>query len=240
MTSTGKIYLVPTPIGNLEDLTSRALKTLTEVDLVACEDTRHTGQLLSRLNIKKKLISYHEHNEHERANELISRAKEGLSIAIVSDAGSPGISDPGFRVVRAAIENEIQVVPLPGANSIIPALSASGLPTDRFFFEGYLSHKSSARLRRLEQLKDFPHTLVFFESPFRIAKSLNDMLTVFGQRQASVAREISKIHEEFIRGSLDNIFKVCSSRNIKGEIVVVVAGTSFTDKFGTENNEQTE
>ena len=240
MTSTGKIFLVPTPIGNLEDLTSRALKTLTEVDLVACEDTRHTGQLLSRLNIKKKLISYHEHNEHERANELVSRAKEGLSIAIVSDAGSPGISDPGFRVVRAAIENEIQIVPLPGANSIIPALSASGLPTDRFFFEGYLSHKSSARLRRLEQLKDFPHTLVFFESPFRIAKSLNDMLSVFGPRQASVAREISKIHEEFIRGSLDIIVKICSSRNIKGEIVVVVAGTSFTDKFGTENNEQTE
>ena len=240
MTTPGKLYLVPTPIGNLEDITSRALKTLTEVDLVACEDTRHTGQLLSRLNIKKKLISYHEHNEQERAIELVNQIKDGLSVAVVSDAGSPGISDPGFRVVRAAIENDIQVVPLPGANSIIPALTASGLPTDRFFFEGYLSHKSSARLRRLEQLKDFRHTLVFFESPFRIVKSLSEMLTVFGPRQASVAREISKLHEEFIRGSLDNIVKVCSSRKIKGEIVVVVAGTSFTDKSKPENDEQTE
>src|SRR3990172_13237144 len=130
MTVPGKLYLVPTPIGNLEDMTSRAVRTLTEVDLVACEDTRHTGQLLSRLNIKKKLVSYHEHNEQERAAELVSRMKDGLSVAVVSDAGSPGISDPGFRIVRAAIENDIQVVPLPGANSIIPALTASGLPTD--------------------------------------------------------------------------------------------------------------
>ena len=240
MTTPGRLYLVPTPIGNLEDMTSRAVKTLTDVDLVACEDTRHTGQLLSRLNIKKKLVSYHEHNEQERAAELVSRMKDGLSVAVVSDAGSPGISDPGFRIVRAAIENDIQVVPLPGANSIIPALTASGLPTDRFFFEGYLSHKSSARLRRLEQLKDLPHTLVFFESPFRIIKSLNDMLTIFGPRQSCVAREISKLHEEFIRGSLDNIVKVCSPRKIKGEIVVVVAGTSFTDKSRPESDEQTE
>ncbi|MGH8014574.1 MAG: 16S rRNA (cytidine(1402)-2'-O)-methyltransferase [Candidatus Zixiibacteriota bacterium] len=222
--------MVPTPIGNLEDLTERALKVLSEVDLVACEDTRHTGQLLSRLNIKKKLISYHEHNEFERANNLIQMLKNGESVAVVSDAGSPGISDPGFRVVRAAIENNIQVVPLPGANSIIPALIASGLPTDRFLFEGYLSHKSAARKRRLEELRDFPHTLIFFESPFRIGKCLENMLEVFGDRQVSVARELTKIHEEFIRGKLDKVVKNVSSRKIKGEIVIVVAGKSFTDK----------
>lgn len=240
MTTPGKLYLVPTPIGNLEDITSRALKTLSEVDSVACEDTRHTGQLLSRLNIKKKLISYHEHNEHERAVELVNQIKEGHSVAVVSDAGSPGISDPGFRIVRAAIENEIQIIPLPGANSIIPALTASGLPTDRFFFEGYLSHKSAARIRRLEQLKDFPHTLIFFESPFRIAKSLNDMLTVFGPRPGCVAREISKLHEEFIRGSLDSIVKVCSARKLKGEIVVVIAGAAFNHKSKPVTDEETE
>ncbi len=230
MTPSGKLYLVPTPIGNLEDLTVRAQKVLSEVDLVACEDTRHTGQLLSRLGLKKKLISYHEHNEHERALELVNQIKEGLSVAVVSDAGSPGISDPGFRVVRAAIENEITVVPLPGANSIIPALTSSGLPTDRFFFEGYLSHKSAARTKRLEQLKEFPHTMVFFESPFRIAKCLGDMSKVFGDRPASVAREISKIHEEFIRGNLPLLWEAVSARSLKGEIVIVVAGTSYTEK----------
>jgi len=230
MTPSGKLYLIPTPIGNLEDLTPRAQKVLSQVDLVACEDTRHTGQLLSRLNIKKRLVSYHEHNEQERAGDLIKQIKQGISVAVVSDAGSPGISDPGFRVVRLAIENEIAVVPLPGANSIIPALTASGLPTDRFFFEGYLSHKSAARTKRLEQLKDLPHTLVFFESPFRIAKCIGDMSKVFGDRPACVARELSKIHEEFIRGKLPMLAEIIPSRTIKGEIVIVVAGVSYTEK----------
>ena len=231
MTSPGKLYLVPTPIGNLEDLTHRAERVLSEVDLIACEDTRHTGQLLSRLNIKKKLISYHEHNEHSRANDLMSQIKNGQSVAVVSDAGSPGISDPGYRVVRAAVENGIDIVPLPGANSIIPALTASGLPTDRFFFEGYLSHKSAARQRRLEQLKDFQHTLVFFESPFRIIKCLADMLKILDDRKACVAREITKLHEEFIRGKLSEILKIMSPRRVKGEIVVVVAGALFSEKI---------
>jgi len=240
MSSTGKLYLVPTPIGNLEDITIRAQKVLSDVDLIACEDTRHTGQLLSKLNIKNRLISYHEHNEHERAAELIEQLNQGKSVAVVSDAGSPGISDPGFRIVRAAIENKIDIVPLPGANSIIPALTASGLPTDRFFFEGYLSHKSAARTRRLGQLKDFPHTMIFFESPFRISKSLNDMLNVLENRPACVAREISKMHEEFIRGNLQELVKNISSRKVKGEIVVVVAGVSFVDKKVPEINDQVE
>jgi len=240
MSSTGKLYLVPTPIGNLEDITIRAQKVLSDVDLIACEDTRHTGQLLSKLNIKNRLISYHEHNEHERAAELIEQLNQGKSVAVVSDAGSPGISDPGFRIVRAAIENKIDIVPLPGANSIIPALTASGLPTDRFFFEGYLSHKSATRTRRLGQLKDFPHTMIFFESPFRISKSLNDMLNVLENRPACVAREISKMHEEFIRGNLQELVKNISSRKVKGEIVVVVAGVSFVDKKVPEINDQVE
>lgn len=240
MSSPGKLHLVPTPIGNLEDITIRAQKVLSDVDLIACEDTRHSGQLLSRLNIKKKLISYHEHNEHQRAAELIEQIKQGLSVAVISDAGSPGISDPGFRIVRAAIENGISVVPLPGATSIIPALTASGLPTDRFFFEGYLSHKSAARTRRLGQLKDFPHTMIFFESPFRIGKCLTDMSNVLGNRAACVAREISKMHEEFFRGNLQELAKNISSRKIKGEIVVAVAGTAFNDKKEPEINDQVE
>jgi 16S rRNA (cytidine1402-2'-O)-methyltransferase len=234
---TGKLYLVPTPIGNLDDLTTRAQKVLNEVDLVACEDTRHSGQLLSRLNIKKKLTSYHEHNERDKANELVKIIKEGNSVAVVSDAGSPGISDPGYRVVKAAIENNIQIIPLPGANSIIPALTASGLPTDRFLFEGYLSHKSSARTRRLQQLKDFPHTMVFFESPFRIGKCLLNMQEVLGNRQACIARELSKLHEEFIRGNLDKLVETANSRKLKGEIVIVVSGATLNDKPQADSNE---
>lgn len=233
----GKLYLVPTPIGNMEDITVRAQKVLNEADLVACEDTRHTGLLLSRLNLKKKLTSYHEHNEKQRAFELIEVIKEGGSVAVVSDAGSPGISDPGYRVVKAAIENNIQVVPLPGANSIIPALTASGLPTDRFLFEGYLSHKSSQRKNRLQQLQNFAHTLIFFESPFRIAKCLENMLEVFGDRDVCVAREMTKIHEEFIRGKLKEVVETVNSRKIKGEIVIVVAGADYSQKAGLEFNE---
>ena len=229
--------MVSTPIGNLEDITLRAQRILTEVDLVACEDTRHSGQLLSRLNIKKKLISYHEHNESERAKEIVTKLMEGHSVAVITDAGSPGISDPGFRVVRAAIENKIDIVPLPGANSIVPALTASGLPTDRFLFEGYLSHKSAARLRRLEELREFPYTLIFFESPFRIAKCLDNMLTVFGNREVCIAREMTKIHEEFVRGNLDEVAKNISNRKIKGEIVIVVAGKLFTDKTEKKKND---
>ncbi|MFH2048943.1 MAG: 16S rRNA (cytidine(1402)-2'-O)-methyltransferase [bacterium] len=220
----GKLYLIPTPIGNMGDMTERSLEILKEVELIACEDTRHSGGLLNKLGIKKKLISYHEFNEASRAEQLIDILKQGSSVGVISDAGSPGISDPAYRVVRAAIDNNITVIPLPGANSIIPALTASGLPTDRFFFEGFLPNKSGARKTRLGKLIDFPHTLIFFESPHRIVKSLNDILEVFGDRRACVAREITKLHEQFIRGTISEILNILG-KTAKGEIVIVVEGS---------------
>ena len=220
----GKLYLVPTPIGNMGDMTERSLEILKEVEIIACEDTRHSGGLLNKLGIKKKLISYHEFNEAFRAEQLIVILKQGSSVGVISDAGSPGISDPAYRVVRAAIDNNISVIPLPGANSIIPALTASGLPTDRFFFEGFLPNKSGARKTRLGKLIDFPHTLIFFESPHRIVKSLNDILEVFGDRRACVAREITKLHEQFIRGTISEILNILG-KTAKGEIVIVVEGS---------------
>ena len=225
MSPKGKLYLVPTPIGNLEDITIRAMRILGEVDIIACEDTRRTGQLISKLQIqKKKFISYHDYNESERSNKLIDSLNEGQSVAVVSDAGSPGISDPGFRIVRSAIENNIEIVPLPGPSSVIPALTASGLPTDRFFFEGYLSHKTSGRKKKLEEIKELSHTLIFFESPHRLIKSLNDIFEILGDRRACVAREMTKIHEQFVRGTISEILETFSNLTVKGEIVIVVEG----------------
>lgn len=238
MTPAGKLYLVPTPIGNIEDITKRAENILNLVDIIACEDTRHTGLLLNRLGVKKKLISYHEHNESQRALTLAKEIKSGASIALVSDAGAPGISDPGYRIVREAIQNEIDIVPLPGSNSIIPALTASGLPTDRFFFEGYLPNKSSARQNRLKHLKELEHTLIFFESPFRVAKCLKDMNELLGNRPACIAREISKIHEEFIRGTLNELLEKVGNRKLKGEFVIVVAGHLFDKKSKKNKNDK--
>lgn len=225
MSPKGKLYLVPTPIGNLEDITMRAMRILGEVDIIACEDTRRTGQLLSKLQIQKmKFISYHDYNESGRAIKLINSLNDGQSVAVVSDAGSPGISDPGFRIVRSAIENDIEIVPLPGPTSVIPALTASGLPTDRFFFEGYLSHKSSGRKKKLEEIKELSHTLIFFESPHRLIKSLNDIYEILGDRRACVAREMTKIHEQFVRGTISEILEQFSNLTVKGEIVIVVEG----------------
>ena len=222
----GKLYLVPTPIGNMDDLTRRALEVLGSVDTIACEDTRHSGRLLGKLGLRKPLISYHEFNERARARALADRISAGESIAVITDAGSPGISDPAYRVVRAAIDNGIEIVPLPGPTAIIPALTGSGLPTDRFFFEGFLSNKSAARQRRLSALAEYPHTLVFYESPHRLIKTLTDMLSVLGDRQACVAREISKLHEEFVRGPLSEILTAFHNRAIKGEIVIVIMGNT--------------
>ncbi len=223
----GTLYLVPTPIGNMADLSRRAMEVLEEVDVVACEDTRHSGRLLKALGFNKRLISYHDLNERSRAEQLVDMIRQGQSVAVISDAGSPGISDPAYRVVRTAIDNGLPIVPIPGPTSVIPALTASGLPTDRFFFEGFLPNKSGARRTRLEKLKDFEHTLVFFESPHRVVKSLQDIRTVFGDRPACLARELTKLHEEFVRGSISEILDHLGDRTVRGEIVLVVAGAGL-------------
>ena len=222
----GKLFLVPTPIGNLGDMTPRALETLKDSELVACEDTRVSGRLLSHFGLKKRLISYHDFNEEARLPILLKILKDGGNVSVVTDAGSPGLSDPAYRIIRAAIDNGIVVSPLPGANALIPALTGSGLPLDRFFFEGFLPNKSGARKNRLEKIKELEHTLIFYESPFRVEKTVADILEIFGDRPACVAREISKIYEEFIRGSLSEILKTLQSRTIKGEIVIIVAGAA--------------
>ncbi|MEA2031011.1 MAG: 16S rRNA (cytidine(1402)-2'-O)-methyltransferase [candidate division Zixibacteria bacterium] len=223
----GTLFLVPTPIGNMGDISRRAIEILSDVNTIACEDTRHSGTLMKKLGLKKKLISYHEFNESSRALQLIDVLLEGNSIAVITDAGSPGVSDPAYRVVRAAIDSGIEVVPLPGSSAIIPALTASGLPTDRFFFEGFLPNKSGARRTRLKKLQDIPYTLIFFESPHRVIKCLTDIKTVFGNRQACLAREITKLHEQFLRGSINDILKTISEHSIKGEIVLVIAGDAY-------------
>ncbi len=218
----GTLYLVATPIGNLADITNRALDTLRNVSLIACEDTRHTRKLLQHYGITTKTISYHEHNEQQRARELVERLKEGDDIAVVSDAGTPLINDPGFRLVRAAIDNDITVVPVPGPIALIFALVAAGLPTDEFFFGGFLPAKSNARRARLAELRSVPGTLIFYEAPHRLSEALNDALEILGERQAVVARELTKLHEEFRRGRLSELAKHYSSEKPRGEIVLLI------------------
>lgn len=219
----GKLYLVPTPIGNLEDITQRALRVLREVDLIACEDTRHTRKLLTHFGIATKTISYHEHNEHERAPELCTRLQAGKSLALVSDAGSPLVNDPGFRLVRLAIEMQIPVIPLPGPSALITALIGSGLPPDEFFFAGFLPARSGARRSRLQELRTIPATLIFYEAPHRIAATLRDAREILGEREAVVARELTKLHEEFARGRLSELAqRFSSSENARGEMVLMI------------------
>jgi len=220
----GILYLVPTPIGNLGDITPRALEILEKSGLVACEDTRVSGRLLAHFGLKKKLISYHDFNEERRLPKLLKLLNEGGDISVITDAGSPGISDPAYRIIKAAIENNITICPLPGANALIPALTGSGLPLDRFFFEGFLPQKPGTRKNRLKKLVELEHTLIFYESPHRVEKTIGDMLEILGNRPACLAREISKIHEEFIRGNLSEILENIRSRKIKGEMVIVVEG----------------
>ena len=226
----GKLYLVPTPIGNLGDITRRALEALDSSEIIACEDTRVSGKLLTHYGIKKKLLSYHDFNEEKQVPKLLDVILSGGNVSVITDAGSPGLSDPAYRIIRAAIENDVIISPLPGPNALIPALTGSGLPLDRFFFEGFLPNKSSARKNRLEKLKELKHTLVFYESPHRIVKTVGDALEVFGDRPACIAREISKIYEEFIRGTLSEILKNISSRKIKGEIVLIIEGVGRKKK----------
>ncbi len=218
----GTLYLVATPIGNLQDITLRALETLRMVDLIACEDTRHTRNLLNHFRISNRTISYHEHNEQERAEEFADRLLKDESIAIVSDAGTPGICDPGFRIVQRAFEIGAAVVPIPGATAFVSAVVVSGLATDSIFFGGFLPGKKGERRKRLEQLIDIPATLVFYEAPHRIARSLADCNEVLGDRLATVARELTKLHEEIIRGSLTELAEFYLKTKVKGEIVLVI------------------
>jgi len=232
---TGTLYLVATPIGNLQDITFRALEILRAVDVIACEDTRHTQKLLNHFAIKNRLVSYHEHNENARAQELAALLKQGKSVAIVSDAGTPAVSDPSYRVVEQAIEIGAPVVPVPGAVAFVNALVVSGLPTDAVFFGGFLPSKKSERIRRFEEVKDIPATLVFYESPHRIEKSLADALDRLGDRRAALARELTKLHEQIIRGSLSEIFLQVAGNPPKGEIVLLFDRKSNITKRLDEN-----
>jgi 16S rRNA (cytidine1402-2'-O)-methyltransferase len=222
------LYVVATPIGNLEDITLRALRVLRQVDLIACEDTRHTQKLLNHFEIKTPTQSYHQHNEAARTQELVDRVAAGERIALVSDAGMPGISDPGERVIRAAVERELNVVAIPGASAVVTALVASGLPTEQFRFVGFLPARSGERRSLLESLANVRETLVFYEAPHRIAEMLQDLEEAFGAgRRVVIARELTKVHEEFLRGSVSEVFAELERRELtKGEITVIVAGQS--------------
>jgi 16S rRNA (cytidine1402-2'-O)-methyltransferase len=219
------LYLVATPIGNLEDITLRALRVLKAVDLIACEDTRQTQKLLNHYGIATRTISYHEHNELTRAAELIVRLEQGTRIALVSDAGMPGISDPGFRLITLAIRHHVPVIPIPGATAFLAALVASGLPTDSFRFSGFLPAKAGQRRSLLESIKDSPRTQVFYEAPHRLLQTLKDIVAVLGAtRQVVIAREVTKLHEEFLRGHAGEILQDLESRGeIKGEITLIMA-----------------
>ena len=220
----GKLYVVPTPVGNLEDMTFRAIRILKEVDLVLAEDTRTSGILLKHFEIKNAMQSHHKFNEHKMVESVVNRIKGGETVALVSDAGPPGISDPGFLVVRECVRNGIEVQCLPGATAFVPALVASGLPNDRFCFEGFLPQKKG-RMTRLKALVEEQRTMVFYESPHRLVKALTQFAEFFGEeRQASVSREISKIHEETVRGTLAELIAHFTANEPRGEIVIVVAG----------------
>jgi 16S rRNA (cytidine1402-2'-O)-methyltransferase len=218
------LYIVSTPIGNREDITLRALRTLKEVDLIAAEDTRHTGLLLRHFGIQTPLTSYFEGNEFRKRELILSRLKQGDRVALVSDAGTPGISDPGFRLIQLVIENQIPIVPIPGPSAAIAALSVSGLPTDAFLFKGFLPHKSKRRRGLLEQLEDVKETIIFYESPHRIIETLKDISDVMGDREMVLARELTKIYEEVLRGTVSDIRNRIAGRKMKGEITLVISG----------------
>ncbi|MDX6305099.1 MAG: rRNA (cytidine1402-2-O)-methyltransferase [Blastocatellia bacterium] len=229
----GTLFIVATPIGNLEDVTQRALRVLAEVDLIACEDTRRTRVLLNHFSIKTKTISYHEHNERERTEQICKLLVSGKDVALVSDAGTPLINDPGFRLTNAAIELNLPVVPIPGPTALVSALVASGLPSDQFLFAGFLPARANARRARLEELRAMPATLVFYEAPHRIAATLADALAVLGNRPAAVARELTKIHEEIARGSLHELIQRFG-KPARGEMVLLISGAGIEESATTE------
>jgi 16S rRNA (cytidine1402-2'-O)-methyltransferase len=220
----GILYVISTPIGNLEDISLRALRVLREVDLVAAEDTRHTRGLLTHYDIHTQLTSYHDFNKEEKAGVLIQRILEGASVALVSDAGTPTLSDPGYYLITRSIASGITVSPIPGASALLAALAVSGLPTDAFIFEGFLPKKKGARARRLTELSSQRRTLVFFESPHRISAALKEMLVIFGDRRAALARELTKVHEEVLRGRISELVQRIEEKAIRGEISLVIEG----------------
>lgn len=224
----GKLYLVATPIGNLEDITLRALKVLKEVDFIAAEDTRHTLGLLNHFEISKPLISYYKQIESTKSTKLVEKLKEGQNIAVVSDAGTPGISDPGEQIVKCAIEEGIEVIPIPGACAFVNALIASGMNTREFAFIGFLSAVKKERKDKLEEIQYETRTLIFYEAPHKLKTTLEDMLEIFGNRNIVLARELTKIHEEFIRGKISDILE--NMENVKGEFVVIVEGNAQSKK----------
>ncbi len=227
--SVGSLYIVATPLGNLGDVTFRAIEILRDVDVIATEDTRRTRKLLSHYNIKSRLVAYHEHNEARAARAVVERILGGESVALVTDAGTPLVSDPGFRLVVACVDADIDIVPVPGPSALIAALCASGLPPHPFYFAGFLPRKSTARKRRIAALSDLSCTLLFYESPHRVASCIRDMAGELGDRPAVIARELTKIHEEFLRGRLPALAELVEGRTLKGEIVIIVAGPGYGD-----------
>ena len=219
----GSIYIVSTPIGNLADISLRAIDILKTVDLIACEDTRQTAKILNHYKIKNKMTPYHDHNKEYKTSSLIDLIKKGNSIALVSDAGTPGISDPGFYLIREAIKNDINISPIPGPSALTAAILASGMEIDRFLFEGYLPRKKG-RLKRLKELAAYKVTIVIFEGPHRVLRSLRDLRDTLGDRKAAIGRELTKVHEEFIRGNLSDLIANFSERKPKGEFVILIEG----------------
>lgn len=224
MDKKGKLYICGTPIGNLDDITFRAVKILENVDLIAAEDTRRTEKLLNHFNIDNKLTSYHEHNEREKAKNLISTLNNGYDIALVSDAGMPGISDPGLILVEKAKENNIEIIPIPGPTALVSALVVSGIPTDRFTFYGFVPRKGKDREEFIDQIIKSEETIIFYESPYRIKKIYEELAAKIPQRASALIREISKVHEEKVYGTVSEVYKKITDREIKGEIVVVIEG----------------
>ncbi len=220
----GKIYLVPTPIGNLKDITLRALEVLENVDIIAAEDTRQTLKLLNHFDIKKTLISYHQHNEQGKSEDILGLAGEGKNIAIVTDAGTPGISDPGAVIVQKCIENNYEFEVLPGATAITTALVYSGLDTTKFVFRGFISRENKERKKLFEEVKNLRETIIFYESPHRLLSTLSTLMNELGNRRISVCRELTKLHEEIVRGSIEEVIQVFSNRTVKGEFVLVLEG----------------
>lgn len=238
VSSLGTLYVVSTPIGNLEDISFRALRILKEVSCIAAEDTRRTLQLIHHFGITNRLESYHDHNKEHKVPLLMRKLLSGEDVAVVSDAGTPGISDPAYRLIQAALQEKISVVPIPGATAVIAALAVSGLPTDRFVFEGFLPAKKGRRTR-IDSLRSENRTIVFYESPHRLLRTLKDLLDAFGDRPVAVCRELTKKYEEVIRGRLSEAIQIFSSRSIKGEFVLVIQGDTIKrneKKHGSYND----